>query len=65
MYKWLSFKDLRGLKEDFAKDLGKCCLAIWIDDTAGFGTFPLESFQCETPIIVKRSLKCFQNIWRE
>lgn len=54
IYKWLSFKDLRGLKrEDFAKDLGKCCLAIWIDDTAGFGTFPLESFQCETPIIVK------------
>lgn len=54
MYKWLSFKDLRGLKrEDFAKDLGKCCLAIWVDDTAGFGTFPLESFQCETPVIVK------------
>lgn len=54
MYKWVSFKDLRGLtRKDFATELSKCCLAIWIDDTAGFGTFPLECIECSTPVIAK------------
>ena len=54
MYNWISFKELRGLpKEVFAKELGKSCLAVWVDDVAGFGTFPLEAMECETPVIGK------------
>jgi len=54
MYKWITFKELRGLpRKEFAEELGKCCLAIWIDDTAGFGTFPLEAFESNTTIIGK------------
>jgi hypothetical protein len=52
IYKWITFKELRGLsREQFAEDLGKSCLAVWVDETAGFGTFPLEAFECGTPII--------------
>lgn len=54
VYKWLTFKELRGFsREQFASELGKSCLAIWIDDTAGFGTFPLEAMECNTPVIGK------------
>lgn len=54
MYKWVSFKELRGLsRKEFADELGKCCLAVWIDDTAGFGTFPLEAFESDTTVIGK------------
>jgi len=54
MYKWLTFKELRGIpKRQFAEELGKSCLAVWIDDMAGFGTFPLEAMECETPVIGK------------
>ena len=54
VYKWLTFKELRGLsRKEFATELGKSCLAIWIDDGAGFGTFPLEAIECETPMIGK------------
>ena len=54
MYKWVSFKELRGLpRTEFAEELGKSCLAIWLDESAGFGTFPLEAMECKTPIIGK------------
>ncbi len=54
IYKWVSFKDLRGLsREQFATELSKCCLAVWIDDVAGFGTFPLEAMECGVPVIGK------------
>lgn len=54
IYKWLTFKDLRGLpKAQFANELSKACLSIWVDDQAGFGTFPLESIECDTPVIAK------------
>jgi hypothetical protein len=54
MYKWITFKELRGLsRKQFATELGKSCLAIWIDETAGFGTFPVEAMECETPVIGK------------
>jgi hypothetical protein len=53
-YKWVPFRYLNGLnREDFAKELSKCCVSVWADDVAGFGTFPLESFECEVPIIAK------------
>lgn len=54
LYKWVTFKELRGIpKKDFAEMLGKSCLAVWIDDQAGFGTFPLEAIQSGTPVIGK------------
>jgi hypothetical protein len=54
IYKWVTFKELRGLpRKDFANELGKSCLAVWVDDTAGFGTFPLEAIECNTPVIGK------------
>jgi len=54
VYKWVTFKELRGLpREQFASELGKSCLAVWIDDSAGFGTFPLEAIECNTPVIGK------------
>jgi len=54
MYNWISFKELKGLpKQIFAKELGKSCLAIWVDEVSGFGTFPIEAMKCETPIIGK------------
>jgi hypothetical protein len=54
LYKWVTFKELRGLsRKNFAKDLSNSFLSVWVDDLAGFGTFPLESMECETPIIGK------------
>jgi hypothetical protein len=54
IYKFVTFKELRGIpKHQFAEELGKSCLAIWIDDQAGFGTFPLEAIECDTPVIGK------------
>jgi glycosyltransferase involved in cell wall biosynthesis len=40
-------------KTKFAEELSKCCLAVWVDDVAGFGTFPLEAIECNTPVIGK------------
>lgn len=54
IYKWVTFKELRGLsRKQFATELGKCCLAVWMDDSAGFGTFPLEAIECNTPVLGK------------
>jgi hypothetical protein len=54
MYKWITFKELRGIpRRKFAEELAKCCLAVWVDDSAGFGTFPLEAIECNTPVIGK------------
>ena len=54
IYKWVTFKELRGLsRQKFATELEKCCLAVWVDDQAGFGTFPLEAMECNTPVIGK------------
>jgi hypothetical protein len=54
IYKWITFKELRGSsREQFASDLKNACLSVWIDDTAGFGTFPLESIESNVPVIGK------------
>jgi len=52
IYKWITFKDLRGInKEAFAESLGECCLTVWIDDISSFGTLPLESMRCNVPVL--------------
>ena len=54
VYKWITFKELRGLsRQNFATELGKACLAVCVDDAAGFGTFPLEAIESNTPVIGK------------
>ena len=53
-YKWISFQELRNLpRKQFAEILGKSCLSVWVDNVAGFGTMPIESMECETPVIGK------------
>jgi len=54
IYKWISFKDMRGMpREAFADTLSECCLSVWVDDISSFGTFPLESIRCNVPVIGK------------
>lgn len=54
IYKWVTFKELRGLsRKQFAEELAKSCLAVWVDDSSGFGTFPIEAIECGTPVIGK------------
>jgi len=51
-FKWISFKDMRDMnRKDFAKNLGESCLSVWVDRTSGFGTFPVESMFCGTPVV--------------
>jgi glutaredoxin-related protein len=53
-FRWFGFRDLRSLsREDFAVALKECCLGVWIDNTASFGTFPLEAMSCGIPVIGK------------
>ena len=53
-YRWITFRDMRGLSEiEFAETLKDCFLSVWIDDASGFGTFPLESMACGVPVLGK------------
>lgn len=54
IYKWITFKELRGLsRQQFASELAKSCLAVWVDDQSSFGTFPIEAIESNTPVIGK------------
>lgn len=51
-YRWITFRDMRGLSQvDFAKTLKDCFLSVWIDETSSYGTFPLESMKCGIPVL--------------
>tara|TARA_R100001443_G_scaffold117444_2_gene142777 strand:+ start:1631 stop:2698 length:1068 start_codon:yes stop_codon:yes gene_type:complete len=51
-FKWLTFRDMRNMsREEFAKVLGEACVGVWVDRISGFGTFPLEAMNCNTPVI--------------
>ena len=51
-YRWVTFRELRGLpREQFAEAIKESCLVVWDDPNAGFGTFPLEAFRCGTPLL--------------
>ena len=53
-YRWVTFRDMRGLSQkEFANGLKDCFLSVWIDPTSGFGTFPLESMKVGVPVIGK------------
>ena len=51
-YRWITFRDLRGLSEsEFADAMKESFVSIWIDQTSSFGTFPLESIKMGIPVI--------------
>ena len=51
-YRWITFRDMRGLSEsEFAKQLNECCLSIWVDESSSYGTFPLESMKSNVPVL--------------
>lgn len=53
-FRWITFRDLRGLGElEFSEHLKDSFVSVWVDDISGFGTFPLESMKTKTPVIGK------------
>ena len=51
-YRWITFRDMRGLTEkQFAEALQDCFLSVWVDETSSFGTFPLESMKSNVPVL--------------
>ena len=53
-YQFISFRDMSALpREEFAKELSESFLSVWIDELSSFGTYPIESMKCNTPIIGK------------
>jgi glycosyltransferase involved in cell wall biosynthesis len=51
-YRWITFRDLRGLTEtQFSEAMKDSFLSIWIDPTSSFGTFPLEAMKMNVPVI--------------
>jgi hypothetical protein len=53
-YRWIVFKDMRGVsEEEFANSLKESMLSVWIDDNSTFGTYPIESMNCGVPVLGK------------
>lgn len=51
-YRWITFRDMRGLSEiEFANAMKESFVSVWIDQTSGFGTYPLESMKTNIPVI--------------
>jgi hypothetical protein len=51
-YRWITFRDMRGLTEkEFANNMKDSFLSVWVDQTSGFGTYPLESMKMGIPVI--------------
>jgi glycosyltransferase involved in cell wall biosynthesis len=54
MYKWVSFRDLRGFpKEIYSQYLRESCATIWVDDETSFGYSPLEAMQSGSIVMAK------------
>jgi len=53
-FKWVSFRDLRGLpKEQFAQSLRDSAITIWIDNDTSFGYSALEAVKSGSIVIAK------------
>ena len=51
-YRWITFRDLRGLSEEqFAEAMKESFVSIWVDQQSSYGTFPLESMKMGIPVI--------------
>lgn len=54
IYKWVSFKDLRGMSQkEFAESLREAAVTIWIDEDTNFGYSALEAMQSGAIVIAK------------
>lgn len=54
VYKWVSFRDLRGLSQEaFCEALREGAITVWMDDTTNFGYAALEALRCGTLLIAK------------
>ena len=54
MYKWVAFRDLRGLtREQFAQALQEAAITVWADDVTDFGFAPLEAMKCGSVVVGK------------
>ena len=53
-FRWITFRDMRGLSEkEFSDNLKQSFVSVWVDDESAFGTFPIESMSVGTPVIGK------------
>jgi hypothetical protein len=51
-YRWITFRDLRGLSEiEFADAMKDSFISVWIDQSGSYGTFPLESMKMGIPVL--------------
>lgn len=54
LYKWVTFKDLRGLpREEYADILRTSAITVWIDDETSFGYYPIEAIKSGNIVIGK------------
>ncbi len=54
MYKFISFKDVRNLKQDvYAETLQNGAITVWMDDETPFGYAPLEAMRCGNVVVGK------------
>lgn len=54
LYKWVSFRDLRGLNQkDFSEALKESAITIWIDDKSNFGYSCIEALKCGSIVLAK------------
>lgn len=54
MYKFISFKDVRNLKQDvYAETLKEGAITVWMDDETPFGYAPLEAMRCGNIVVGK------------
>lgn len=54
LYKWVSFRDLRGLPQElFAEALRESAFTIWADDKTTFGYSLLEALRCGSVVLAK------------
>lgn len=56
MYKWVSFRDLRGFpKEIYSQYLREAAITIWVDEDTSFGYGALEAMKSGSIVISKRT----------
>jgi len=54
LYKWVSFRDLRGVSQEvFSEALRDGAITIWLDETTNFGYSALEAMRCGTILLAK------------
>jgi hypothetical protein len=54
LYSFVTFRDIKNMsRQELAGVLNDYFLSVWVDETSSFGTFPIESMKCGTPVIGK------------